>query len=233
MRSARPARSTRTRLLVDGGAAAAGAAARADEGRGRRADGRGRGGERGAAGAVVFDARLSDEVMAERLIEGPLVRMLRSAGEGQVPAAGYAAMVLLQQVCHCTVETPSLLPTHTAYADSFRRGMPPPEAWTQLSPEQKTAIGVGSRIADGCRHAVAPYLSLRAEPVAFEAAPPSPSTRPAVAAGVDRLVVSSAARLHAGWGAGARLSAEQRRRAACCAYCPCVRFDAGLAPCRP
>ena len=88
--------------------------------------------------------------------------MMRSAGEGHVPAAGYATMVLLQQVCHCDADTPSLLEIKQRHDVAVQRG-PPPEAWNRLSPEQQKAVTLWSRLADGTRHAITPYLSLRAE----------------------------------------------------------------------
>lgn len=39
-------------------------------------------------GGTLFDALASDDLIAERMLEGPLLRMMRSAAEGRVPAAG-------------------------------------------------------------------------------------------------------------------------------------------------
>lgn len=113
----------------------------------------------GVGGAVSLnDARLSDEAMAQLLLEGPLVRMLRSAGEGHVPAAGYAAMVLLQRVCKCTIDTPAHLPLRRAYEEARTKGHPAPDGYHRLSSDQRLAVTVWCRLSEGARGTITPYL---------------------------------------------------------------------------
>ena len=77
-------------------------------------------------------------------------------------------------MCYCTAETPAHLPDRLAHEEARSRGYPPPDAWHRLSQEQKTAVTVWSRLSETTRHAIGPYLNLRAEPVVLEALAPSP-----------------------------------------------------------
>lgn len=74
-------------------------------------------------------------------------------------------MVLLQQVCHCNADTPHLLPARLAYEQANARSHVPPAEWTRLTPEQQASVTLWSRLAEGTRHAVTPYLNLRADMV--------------------------------------------------------------------
>ena len=175
-----------------------------------------------------------DEILAERLLEGPLLRMMRSAGEGHVPAAGYAAMVLLQQVGLCSIETPSMLHIKEQRDRAKARGMADPDSWSRLSPSQQSGLRLWSRLAENTRHAVAPYLTLKAEPAEAFRPVASPIYSPASVYS-DWIVtwcrqLLAAADLLRSAEDGRYLDSEQRRRATLLvAMYACVRYDARLA----
>lgn len=106
---------------------------------------------------------MADHAMAATLLEGPLLRMMRSAAEGHVPAAGFATMVLLQKVCHCDAQTPNMLPLHQRFSESVQRGLMPPAEWTHLSAEKRSSVLFWAKLDAATQHAIAPYLSLKAE----------------------------------------------------------------------
>ena len=217
--------------------AASGGVGQAGGGGGGQTGGGSAGGEGGSSSSKTLFATAdieSDTSIAASLLEGPLLRMMRSASEGHVPAAAYATMMLLQHVCMCNVETPSLLPIKMAHDEAIRRGSLPPDRWKKLSREQQAAINMWGRLAEGTRHAVVPYLSLKAEQAEaarFEA-PPIYRDDMAYSEWVVRwcrhlLAVTASLR---DVNNGSHLDATKRRRATLLfATYTCVRYDAGLA----
>ena len=48
---------------------------------------------------MLFDPHMSDDVMAEKMLEGPLLRMMRSAAEGQSECVPRSAASAACSVC--------------------------------------------------------------------------------------------------------------------------------------
>ena len=186
---------------------------------------------------VMIDALATDALIAERLLEGPLLRMMRSAAEGHVPAAGYATMVLLQQVCGCREDTQRLAPMRREVDVALSRGMMPPESWNRLSLQEQNAATLWSRLADSTRRAITPYLTLKAEQTEAPKTVESPiySTTPFYSDWIIRWcrqLLAATSNLRAALDGTPRrlLTEDQERRAdLLVAMYACVRFDASLA----
>ena len=120
----------------------------------------------GAGADVWISGHVSDAELCIRLIEDFLLKALRDASEGQVvQSAAYALTMLLQRVCKCNAETPTLLRVraemiaeHTGGGSSGGHAA----ACRIIDDEQRKALELWGGLSEAAQRTVHPYLTLHA-----------------------------------------------------------------------